>query len=199
MKDDSLSSTPRLSRGAARLLISRRTLLILESTTQEARTAKQIAADLGQSVERTWHHLRAMIAAGLLIEAGERQRAGRPQKLYRVASERFFVQAELRKGTVGAQLSKMLRVALEHEDQSTGELFYFDGNRWRVEKAYDPLASVEDRQHDLWAFIRLSATQRRELATEMEALLEKYTSNQSLTAPRSLVRFASVSLPPEFD
>ena len=197
MKYPSLSRASNVSANAARLLIQRRTLSILESATDEARTAKEIADIVGVRVGRIWHHLRNMVDAGLLIEVGARKRAGRPQTLYRCASLGFFVAAEDRRGTVGRRLAMVLEETLEIEDRTLGELFYHDGRRWRVEKHYDEDAPNEERQQDFWAILRLDARQREELAREMEALFTKYNKKEREDAPRALVRFASVSMPSE--
>lgn len=63
----------------------------LEPFIGQERTAGQAAQELGVSVERLLYRLRQLRAAGLLLETGQRRRAGRPERLYRAVSDAFIV------------------------------------------------------------------------------------------------------------
>lgn len=186
---------PTVSPRAAKLLVRRRTLRILEAVTPAPKTAGQIAQTIGLSVERAWHHLRALVRAGVLLEAGEQPRAGRPQKLYAPSAAEFFVPASRRASTVGRELGRLLEFSLEHHDAALGEHLFHDGSRWRVQKVYAPETEISERQHDLWFITQLNPGERKALRDEMEALFAKYAGHASAGSTASIIRFACAPLP----
>ncbi len=188
---------PQLSALAIKLLMARRTLDILEISTEDARTVKEIADNLGKGVEQVWHHVRKLVQADILSEVGFRKRAGRAQKLYKASATQFYVPADIRTTTVGRELERKLRTSIEYQDHAIGELFSYDGTRWRVEDIYENDATSEQKQHELWFIANLSAGQRDDLQREVMALFKTYTQNQAASANRSIVRFACAVLPPE--
>lgn len=197
MEQEYLSRLPQLSPRAIKLLMLRRTLDILETSTSNARTVKEIADALGMNLGPVWHHVRNLVKAGLLTETGYRKRAGRAQKLYRASALNFFVSADLRSTTVSGELTKIMESSIEFGDSAIGELFHYDGARWRVENVYDEDTTSEAKQHERWLIAKLDSRQRELLENEVTALFEKYSRNQTSTGSRSIVRFACVSLPPE--
>lgn len=180
---------------AARLLVKRSTLDILEAVTASDRTVKQIAAATGIDPSRTWRAVQQLCSAGLLTVARRQKRAGRPLKFYRASDHEFVIPASMRHSTVGSALSDSVQHQLEHRDQAIGERFYFDGSRWRVEKLYAADSAGADRQEERWLIARLSAEQRDSLAREIAAIFERYGREQQLTGGRSIIHFACVSEP----
>lgn len=197
MEQEYLSRLPQLSPAAIRLLMLRRTLDILETSTNNARTIKEIANALGKDLGPMWHHVRNLVKAGLLTETGSRKRAGRAQKLYRASALKFFVSADIRSTTVSSELTKIMETSIEFGDSAIGELFHYDGARWRVENVYDEDTTSEAKQHERWLIAKLDSCQREMLENEIKTLFEKYSRNQTSAGSRSIVRFACVSLPPE--
>ena len=194
MKDELLSRMPILAPQAIKLLMLRRTLEVLETCTEQSRTMKEISNAVGMEMGRTWHHVRKLVRTGLLRETGSRKRSGRAQKLYRTSATRFYVPSELRTKTIGSELNKLLETSITFGDNTIGELFYFDGCRWRVENVYEENAPSEAKQHDRWLIARLTARQREELEEEVKALFDKYSRDQVTTGSRSIVRFACATL-----
>lgn len=198
MEHELLSRMPHLSPQAIKLLMLRRTLDILETSTKKARTMKEIADALGKDIGPVWHHVRSLVKAGLLTETGSRKRAGRAQKLYRASATEYFVPSDIRSSTVSSELTKIMETSIEFGDGAIGELFRYDGARWRVENIYDEDTTGEYKQHERWLIARLDSRQREKLENEITTLFEKYSCNQASTGGRSIIRFACVSLPSEF-
>lgn len=184
------SSSPIVSPQAARLLVLRRTLAILEVTGDEALSVSEIAKALGESIERTWRQVRKLVSAGILKEHSLRKRAGRAQKLYKASADEFVVPDAVRHRTVSNELSQILEDSIARNDHASAERFFFDGSRWCVEKLYDGDAASERMQHEMWLVARLDARQRGKLKREIADVFKRYQVDQSSTAKQYLVRFA---------
>ncbi|THF86683.1 helix-turn-helix transcriptional regulator [Deinococcus sp. KSM4-11] len=63
----------------------------LEPFIGRERTAGEAARELGVSIERLLYRVRQFRAAGLLLETGQRRRAGRPERVYRAVADAFVV------------------------------------------------------------------------------------------------------------
>lgn len=176
----------------------RRTLDILEAATDRKRSVKELSDLLSLKIGSTWHHVRKLVEAGILVEAGKRDRKGRAQKLYQASATRFIVATDLRRTSITRQLSKIMDESLAYGDQAVGELFYFDGSRWRVDDIYEDEAGSDEKQHDRWLIARLDSSQREKLEKEVAELFDKYSRAQRGGGARSIIRFACVTLPPEY-
>lgn len=175
--------------------MTRRTLDILEVITRKACTVKEIASALDKDIGPIWHHVRKLVRANLVVETGARKRAGRPQKLYQASAQEFYVGAEVRQTTIGRELSRALEHSFECSDDAIGELFYYDGSRWRVEKKYRENAVHADRPQEFWLIAQLDSRQRERLLADVRKLFEAYRRQKTTSAGRSLIRFACAPLP----
>jgi len=177
--------------------MTRRTLDILEVITRNACTVKEIATAIGRDIGPVWEHTRKLVRADLVVEVGARKRAGRPQKLYRASAHEFYVGSDVRQTTIGRELSRVLEYSFECSDDAIGELFYYDGSRWRVEKTYRKNAANKERPQEFWLIARLDSRQRERLLADVRELFETYRREQTASVGRSLIRFACAPLPEE--
>ena len=75
----------------ASLLVRPESRRFLEPFIGRERTAGEAARELGISVERLLYRLKGFQAAGLLLETGQRRRAGRPERLYRAVADALII------------------------------------------------------------------------------------------------------------
>ena len=75
-------------------------------------TAPDLAARLGREPRGLYPHLRALLAAGLVVEAGEQPTSTRPAKLYRVPGSRLQIDTADRSERARAARAKLAAVVL---------------------------------------------------------------------------------------
>ncbi len=64
-------------------------LKLLQAFAAEAKTTKQVAAELGQSITKLYRHVDALHDAGFLEVTEERQKRGTIERTFRATAERF--------------------------------------------------------------------------------------------------------------
>ncbi|MBU2676381.1 MAG: hypothetical protein KJP16_04805 [Gammaproteobacteria bacterium] len=72
-----------------RLLSDPLKLQLLQSFAEGAKTTKQVAGELGESITKLYRHVDALHAAGLLVVASEQQKRGTVERTFRAVAERF--------------------------------------------------------------------------------------------------------------
>lgn len=180
------------SEKAAAVFSDQRRRLVFELARSE-RALKDLADATGMSLPLLTYHVRRLIALGLVREQRKTRRAGRPVRLYRAVAEAFFVPAALAPPP-DEHLSAELGTALAEtrENHSDGGVYYFlDQGRPVMRRA---AARKGPPALDLWRMAALSEADARELASEMERLLARYTGGargktyliRVAMAPRSL-------------
>lgn len=72
-----------------RLLTDPLKLQLIQSFAENAKTTKQVAAELGESVTKLYRHVDALHDAGLLVISEEKQKRGTIERTFRAVAERF--------------------------------------------------------------------------------------------------------------
>ena len=72
-----------------RLLSDPLKLQILQAFAEGAKTTKQVAAELDESITKLYRHVDALHEAGLLVVASEQQKRGTIERTFRAVAERF--------------------------------------------------------------------------------------------------------------
>ena len=72
-----------------RLLSDPLKLRILQAFAEGAKTTKQVAGELGESITKLYRHVDALQDAGLLVVASEQQKRGTVERTFRAVAERF--------------------------------------------------------------------------------------------------------------
>lgn len=124
----------------------------------------------------TCYHLRQLCTLGLMVRAGQKERAGRPTPLYRTAGDAFFVPAELADRSWGDDRSREMRSLLERsQGDLAGELFCVESDRIEVRKIHDEEGGAP-RSMELWLMLKLDELTARELRQDLKALTDRYES-----------------------
>lgn len=77
------------------VLASARRLELVEALMgEQPATVEELGRCLGRDPKTLYHHLRPLVAAGLVEEAGERPTTKRPAKLYRLPAEQLVIDFE---------------------------------------------------------------------------------------------------------
>lgn len=174
MEDFDLSRARTVGRLGSRLLAQPDTIHLMSAVGLETLSANEIAIRLAMPLKRIWYRLSRLIEAGILEPAGSRKRAGRPERLYRCSTTRYFVPAELRHTTIGSELALQLRKALDRAHAPGGELISWDDERFRVHKVAD--RSNGGRQSiELWGRAVLEPGDLPQLEREIRAVLDRYS------------------------
>ena len=185
---------------AARLLTDPDSRRFLEPFIGRERTAGEAARELGVSVKRLLYRLRALLAAGLLVQSGVQARAGRAMKRYRASAEGFVVpfaltpyddlEALLRRQT--APHERLLTRAWAHqlsERGLTARLIYRDDRgELQTETALPPGTTWADLRggqagSDFSGVHWLSDEQAREVNDLFEALRQRLQAAPSPERP----------------
>lgn len=114
-----------------RLLSDPLKLQLLQAFAEGAKTTKQVAAELGESITKLYRHVDALHEAGLLEIAAEKQKRGTMERTFQAVARRFeadhslFAEEGGGEGTVAVR--EMLRAgeaeilnAITHADQVNG-------------------------------------------------------------------------------
>lgn len=147
------------------------------------RTLAEVARDSSASLSLLHYHVRRLCGLGLLRETGEIRRGGRPMKTYTAAAETFVVPGDLLDGGPGYGLRRELNQALEQLDAGADACWTFfrdaDGGM-RMRRDLRSKAPVE-----LWRLMPLDDATLRELAGEIEAVLNRYDRRPPSRAAKS--------------
>lgn len=120
------------------------------------------------------HHLRRLVALGLVRVVGTAPRAGRASRLYRATAHSYFIPAALCKALPGEQLAQELREALLNTRNPTGLLLRNeDGPRMRLIFS-DPRPDTSE----LWLRLRLSPEAVHQFNDELQTLFERWREHK---------------------
>ena len=72
-----------------RLLTDPLKLQLIQAFAEKAKTTKQVAAELGESVTKLYRHVDALHEAGLIVIEEEKQKRGTIERTFRAVAERF--------------------------------------------------------------------------------------------------------------
>lgn len=140
------------------------------------------------------YHLSHCLRLGLVEIVREKRRAGRAVKYYRAAAKSFFVPAELiveMPGTaMNLKLRELLDLALARSLE--GLNFRHDGLRPRADLVADP--DLQRGTVELWLDVGLTSTDAAELASELQAVADRFRVRADAASPRYLVHLAAVKL-----
>lgn len=147
-----------------------------------------LVASTGMSYSLLSHHLRRLVALGLVRVAGHAPRAGRASPVYRATSRSYFMPAAWCKTLPGDQLARELRQALQQARSPQGLLLSSDGGpRLQLILADTPTDATE-----LWLRLRLSAPAARRFNAELRELFDRWRGQASPKGASYLVHGASV-------
>jgi hypothetical protein len=135
------------------------------------------------------HHVRRLIAFGLVKISGRRKRAGTPIKLYRASARAFFVPADLVAAPTGP-LNDKLRGVLEQSLAGTyrGILFAHDGTDGEMRLIWDE--EFGGGVSELWAEVALSESEAAEVSAELAAILRRHARRSGKGRRRYIVHAA---------
>jgi DNA-binding transcriptional ArsR family regulator len=98
---------------ALEVLASARRLELVEALmSEQPATVEELGRHLGRDPKTLYHHLRPLVAAGLVVEDGERPTSKRPATVYRLPAERLEVDPTDTTPRARAQRRKIARSAL---------------------------------------------------------------------------------------
>ncbi|MBB6099923.1 hypothetical protein HNR42_003383 [Deinobacterium chartae] len=161
-----------------------------------ARSASEVAAELGVGVSALTYRIAQMRRLGLLRIERSEPRRGRPVRYYRAASAHYFVpyaaQGDVRALSSRQQsevlwqdrLLRGLEGAQQAFARQAGLHLYWDGqvdchvDAWCDGRAVRPLSGTVPAL-SAWADLRLSGPELRELHEELCDLFDRYTGRHS--------------------
>jgi DNA-binding transcriptional ArsR family regulator len=79
---------------------------------EQPATVEELGRHLGRNPRALYHHLRPLLAAGLVVEVGERPTARRPAKLYSLPADRLELDPEDRSKAAREARRRMARAVL---------------------------------------------------------------------------------------
>ncbi len=92
-----------------RLLTDPLKLQLLHAFAEDAKTTKQVASELGESVTKLYRHVDALHDAGLLVISEEKQKRGTIERTFRAVAERFEADQSLFADEMGEEASSAIR------------------------------------------------------------------------------------------
>jgi hypothetical protein len=172
---------------AAATLLSRPRLQgVVAAMIEQNCTMAELVNRSGMSYSLLSHHLKRMVALGLVRVVGHCARAGRASPIYRAAARSYFLPAALCQALPGEQLALEMRQALQRLHGAKGLLLWSEGGP-RMSLVRDPTRA--DTQ-ELWMRLRLSPAAARQFNEEQRALFERWRAQESATGTRYLVHAA---------
>lgn len=175
-------------REAAVLLARPASHRLLAALIDQDCTMSMLVARSGKSYSLVTHHLRRLLAVGLVEIVGTIPRAGRATRVYRAAAQRYFVPAKWCDLLPGDLLMRELREALDRARAPLGVLLWSEnGPRMRA-----ILADQYPGAQELWLRMRLSPSAAREFSDELAALFRRWHERESASGPVYLALAACV-------
>lgn len=150
--------------------------------------AVELATQAQMSLSLIGHHLRRLIAFGLIIETRRVPRAGRAVARYRAVARSFFVPVELSPRLSGDRLAGELRTALDRARMRSirGTRYSFDSGP-RMQLVLDtPTPATSER----WLRLHLTADDAAAFASDLRALFDRYSPRDCGAGPRYILHGA---------
>jgi len=137
---------------------------------EEPRTTKQVAELLGEKPTRLYHHVDAMLRAGLIHLERTRQNRGATEKYYRAAAQRFDVGDEVLAHGPSPREGETARMVREIANRTRDEVLahLHRESDASTEAREDPAPPLIAR-----AIIRATPDELREIRAELERFLER--------------------------
>lgn len=204
---------------AARLLLDEDAREVLGVFLGRSRSAQEAASELGRDLDGVLYRIKRLLQAGVLMVVEERQRGGRPVKVYRSAFDSWFVPFEALpyvdvEETLStlhvAQARRVARAAARHLVRTPWAGFLVerreDGRVWMMgassgadgggERPTSAGAEAGGGAMDATVELRLTADDARALNQELQALIDRYMakSGDREAIPNRLLTVASVPI-----
>jgi predicted ArsR family transcriptional regulator len=182
-------------KAAAAIFASARQRQIVQTLIGAELTLSALARETQTPLNLLHYHIAKGIRLGLVEVVRQTQRAGRPVKYYRATARDFFVPAELIVTLPGTGLAQQLRAALDQSLTRSlrGISFTHDSQAPRAHLIRDKVERAAALE--LWLDVGLSRADADDLAAELQAVVDRFRSRQSVTEPRYLVHLAMVRKP----
>jgi hypothetical protein len=184
MKSPDLSRAHRVESGGQAGAINHpvRSRLLLACSRRE-RNLTELARELGQSLQRLHYHQARLVDCGLLRVSRVKPRRGRPIRYYRAIAEAFVVSLADIDEHVGEKLARELRQSLAKQaNRSELSLYYHldQAGRMRVHLVDHVGGMGRSRAFDFWKILRLTTEQRKAMAGELRAVVERYEATSAV-------------------
>jgi predicted ArsR family transcriptional regulator len=141
-----------------RLLSDPLKLRLLQAFAESAKTTKQAAAELGESVTKLYRHVDALHDSGLLVVVAERQKRGTIERTFRAVAQRFEADQSLFSGDTGGEATA---AALEVLRATEAEIL-------------DVLANVSDEEDERPILMRIRGKASPAKIAELQATLNAW-------------------------
>jgi predicted ArsR family transcriptional regulator len=141
-----------------RLLTDPFKLQLLQSFAEAAKTTKQVAAELDESVTRLYRHVDALHDGGLLEVVREKQKRGTIERTFRAVAQRFDVDHALFSGDVESESMDLVREAF----------------RACEEEVLAAMANATGNDNEQAIFFRIKGKASREKIAVLRALLNEW-------------------------
>lgn len=150
---------------------------LLMACARAERSLTQLARELGQPLPKLHYHLNRLVDSGLLRESRAEARPGRPIRYYRAAAEAFLISLADMAEPAAEGWARELRQSLAQQAnrRDLSLLYHLDeAGRMRV-RLMDPTGAGRSSQaFDYWKVLKLTADQRKALATDIQAVMARY-------------------------
>ena len=141
-----------------RLLSDPLKLRLIQAFAESAKTTKQVAAELGESVTKLYRHVDALHDSGLLVVVAEKQKRGTIERTFRAVAQRFEADETLFSGETGGEAAEAAR-----------ELF-----RAAEAEVLDALANTSDTVDEQPIVMRIRGKASPEKIAELRATLKAW-------------------------
>lgn len=141
-----------------RLLSDPLKLRLIQAFAESAKTTKQVAAELGESVTKLYRHVDALHDSGLLVVVAEKQKRGTIERTFRAVAQRFEADQTLFSGETGGEAAAAAR-----------ELF-----RATEAEILGVLANASDREDEQPIVMRIRGKASPEKIAELRATLSAW-------------------------
>ena len=141
-----------------RLLSDPLKLRLIQAFAESAKTTKQVAAELGESVTKLYRHVDALHDSGLLVVVAEKQKRGTIERTFRAVAQRFEADETLFSGEAGGEAAEAAR-----------ELF-----RATEAEILDVLANASDKEEEQPIVMRIRGKAGPDKIAELRATLKAW-------------------------
>ena len=172
-----------------RLLTDPLKLRLIQAFAEKARTTKQVATELGESVTKLYRHVDALHDAGLLVVVEEKQKRGTIERTFRAVAERFEADQSLFADGAGGEGSNAIRDLLRAAEAEILDLVANADNdneqkaiimRVRVKASLERIAELQQSLSEWCESVQESTDCDADDAEEFGGLIAFYPIDQRL-------------------